>query len=176
MLRGHQIGLGPVEEEDLSLLVRWHNDPKSQSMFLMPFLPSYGRKKWYEALLNDRGQMQFMIVRLQDDVPVGTVGLKRIDYRHQQAKMSPLVVDPSCDVHEIAVDAVTVLIRYAFMDLNLHRLYIELLASDQPAYDIAATVGFQSEGTYRQAAFVNGEFQDVQLVAILREEWQDNVT
>jgi RimJ/RimL family protein N-acetyltransferase len=173
MVFGRTVALRPIEEEDLPLLVRWRNDPGTWPVFYAPFLISLsGQKRWYESLLSDPTRVQFMIVRLEDNIPVGTVGLFHINYRDQDAEAGTLMVDPMLRGHAFAVEAVTMLIRYAFQVLNLRRLYIEILDHNRSAYRTALKIGFRLEATARKAAFSKGEFHNVFHLAVLRGEWQ----
>ncbi len=172
MIHGEQIALRLIEEDDLTLLARWYNNVQLPPIFYRrPLVSDFGQKNWYDALISDPTRMQFTVVQLADSFPVGSVGLQRIDYRNQNAEVVPLVADPSKDFSEFAADAIKVMINYAFRDLNLQRLFIELTNSHQDARHTATEIGFKAEGIYRKAAFTNGEYEDVHLLAVLREEW-----
>jgi len=174
MIYGDKVGLRPVEEEDLPLLAQWRNDPQSRSMFLMPLLlPVSGQKKWYEAVLNDPTQMRFMVVRLDNQAVVGTISLLHIDYRNQMAEMGSDIIIPAERGHHFGLDATRALIRYAFEELNLRRLYGTGLSANTIGMRKHMRAGFKPEGIGRKAVLVNGEFQDAIYLGLLREEWQE---
>lgn len=54
--------------------------------------------------------------------------------------------------------------------LLLHRLELEVLATNQRAQDLYARLGFAIEGRKREAAVVDGRYVDVLLMARLRPE------
>ena len=173
MIIGHKIGLRPVEETDLEMLARWRNHPDTRRMFFTPFLLSLdGQKQWYERLLSNPARLQFMVVRLADGKIIGTIGLDHIDYRNQEAQAGSIIIEPEGRGQSYAVDSVTTLIGYVFSELNLHRLYARAFAFNKAALKMGERAGFRVEGIARQAAFVDGEFHDVVLQAVLREEWQ----
>ncbi len=174
MLYYHErVGLRSVEEEDLPLLARCRNDPRTRQMFFTPGLISLsGQRKWYEKLLNDPTRVQFMIVQLEDDATIGTIGLANIDYRNQCAELGVFFVDPSVRRQKLGIEAVHALLRHAFNDLNLNRVYAKVFAFNKPILEGSLQAGFRSEGVARQAAFANGEFHDVVHIGVLREEWR----
>lgn len=173
MIYGDTVALRLVEEEDLPLLVRWRTDPRSPAVLYRPFPNAeLGGADWYDALVADATRMQFMIERPSDHATIGTLGLQRIDYRNQHAEVVPPIMAPSELASGSGIDALRTMIHYAFRDLNLHRLSIGLIASLEAGCVTAAQAGFEREGTYRQAAFVEGAFRDVHLMAVLREEWE----
>ena len=178
MILGKLVGLRLVEEEDLPLLALWRNDPQTRQMLLVTDLISVsGQKAWYEELCRDPTRMQFMIVRLTDKAAVGTIGLKNIDYRNQSAEGGGGFVAPEHRRQELFLDAFRTMLRYAFLDLNLHRFYGVIFAHNEAslgaAARLAAEIGGKQEGIARKAAFVNGEFHDLILYGILREEWRE---
>ena len=166
------IGLRPVEEEDLVLLARWRNESQTRIMFFTPFLISTsGQKKWYEALLNDHTRTQFMIVRLDNNDTIGTIGLDHIDYRNQNAELGVFIIDPSVRREHLGIAAVHALLGYGFNDLNLRRIYAKVYDFNKPVLDGCPQAGFRREGIARKAAYINGRFHDVVHIGVLREEW-----
>ncbi len=176
MLCGAMVGLRLVEEEDLALLATWRNHPQTRQSFFTPLLISQsGQKGWYEGLLKDPTRLQFMIVRLADNVVVGTIGLDRIDHRNQDAEAARLIIDPAVRGHAYGAWALNLLLDYAFRQLNLHRVYAKIFASNGSIRRALDKTPFKEEGVSRKAVFVNGEFCDVINIAVLREEWEARV-
>ena len=172
MLYGQTVALRPIVEEDLDVLTRWRNDPENRSLFFSPFFVALGgQKKWLERLLSDSSRLQFMVLDRADCKPVGTIGLQSIDYRNQSAELYPMLVDPDQRGRGLASDACAVLVRYAFRDLNLHRLTFRCYAFNAvpPAIE---KLGFRREARFRKAAFTRGEFHDVLLFGLLRADWE----
>jgi len=175
MIYGRKVGLRPVEEGDLSLLLHWRNDPQVRPLFFWPFLLSAsGQKGWHKALLDDPTRLHFMIVRLADNLTIGAIGLDQIDYRNQTAQLGSMIIAPSERDLGWGTDAALALMRYAFSELNLHRLCGRAYAFNTASIRGCKRGGMKEEGIARQAAFVNGQFHDVVFLAALREEWQEN--
>jgi len=176
MLIGEKVGLRPVAEADLPLIARWRNHPRTRTKFLTTLLiPVSGQKKWYEKLLNDPTRIQFMIVRLEDNVTVGTIGLNHIDYRNQSFEPCALIIDPEQRGQHLGVDAIRVMLRYAFEELNLQRAASPTLPYNKSAIRWYEELGFKEEGIARKAVYINGQFHDVIHHAMLREEWHDDL-
>jgi RimJ/RimL family protein N-acetyltransferase len=175
MIQGERVELRPVEERDLALLARWRNAPENRHFFFSPFPANPGgQKKWYEVLLADRNRIVFM-VDTREGEPVGVIGLDKIDWRNQEAEVSPLIFDLAQRGRGYADEAVMLLIAYAFDELNLHRLYSITYAFNRGIILAAQVAGFKQEGVLRQAAFSQGKFHDTVISALLREEWDRDV-
>jgi RimJ/RimL family protein N-acetyltransferase len=173
MLEGKRVVLRPVEERDLEMIAHWRNAPDIRPFFFTP-LPVYpgGQRKWYEGLVSDHSRLIFMI-ETREGKAVGFIGLSSIDARNQECEIGPGIVDPSERSHGYAEEAIELLIRYAFEELNLHRLYAACYPFNR-VIELMKLYGFQEEGVLRQAAFTRGKFYDKVILGLLREEWQSD--
>ena len=174
MIRGDGIGLRLVLADDLPLIESWRDDESAGAMFYSLALTSEtALRNWLVALLGDPTRMRFMIQRLKDGATIGIIGLEHIDYRNQVAELAGLVIAPSERKQGWGAKALDVLLHYSFDDLNLHRLYARIYASNRAGQCVAENAGLQSEGVARQAVFYNWNYEDVVYMAILREEWNN---
>jgi ribosomal-protein-serine acetyltransferase len=65
------------------------------------------------------------------------------------------------------------LIRHGFTKINLNRIEIKCGTGNHKSKAIAERLKFKQEGILHQAECVNGNFIDLFLFAMLREEWQN---
>jgi len=171
MIKGNKVILRPVEERDLPLLVRWRNDPEIRRYFFSPFLISLaGQKKWFEGLLADRNRVVFMIDTF-DGKTVGVTAIDHIDWRNQEAEVGMNAIDPDERGKGYIEEAMDLIIKYCFEELNLHRIY-GLVYPFNPAVELYKFFGGQVEGVLRQAVFSGGKFHDKIVMGLLREEWE----
>ena len=56
------------------------------------------------------------------------------------------------------------------MNMNLHRVELKVLASNERAQHVYEKCGFSKEGIIRKAVYKNGEFVDLLLYGILKDE------
>jgi diamine N-acetyltransferase len=174
MIKGKRVILRPVEARDLSLLVRWRNAPETRRYFFYPFLISEsGQRKWFDGLLADRNRILLMIDTLEGK-PVGMIGLDRIDWRNQMAESGQILLAPAERGRGYADEAMVLMTRYAFEELNLNRLYAKIYRFNWGVVELVKLLGFQVEATLRKAAFSGGAFRDVVIVGLLREDWQED--
>ena len=67
------------------------------------------------------------------------------------------------------------MLRFAFEELNLHRVELEVYDFNPRAMRCYEKAGFRLEGTRRQAHFHQGAYHDVHLMGILRDEFHPRV-
>ena len=72
----------------------------------------------------------------------------------------------------IGTFAVSSIVNHAFNNLNLHRVSLDVLDYNIAAQNLYRKVGFKEEGRKRKAVFKNGEYVDVIVMGLLREEYK----
>jgi RimJ/RimL family protein N-acetyltransferase len=63
------------------------------------------------------------------------------------------------------------MLRHAFNDLNLHRVFLSVLSSNAAAIRAYEKAGFRREGIAREAAYKRGRYEDLVDMAILAHEF-----
>ena len=64
------------------------------------------------------------------------------------------------------------MLEYAFEELNLNRVELRVNAANPAGIKAYEAAGFVREGTLRQAGWVEGRYEDMLVMSVLREEWQ----
>lgn len=72
----------------------------------------------------------------------------------------------------LMTDAVRAATDYAFREWRLNRVEIRCAVENRRSAAIPRRLGFVQEGLLRQAFRVGGEFQDLYLFGMLREDWR----
>lgn len=66
--------------------------------------------------------------------------------------------------------AVRLMLRHAFRDLGLHRVYLTVLEDNPRALRVYEKCGFVVEGRLRQHAYKRGQFRDLILMGICADD------
>jgi RimJ/RimL family protein N-acetyltransferase len=67
----------------------------------------------------------------------------------------------------LGTDACLVMLHYAFVDRGLHRVQLEVLATNAGAIRSYEKAGFREDGRMRESAWVRGEFVDEIYMSVL---------
>jgi RimJ/RimL family protein N-acetyltransferase len=169
VLTGDRIILAPVRDDDLPDLFRWINDRES-ALLSAPYRPVHGQdhRAWFDAIRVREDAVVFGIRTLFDDRLVGTCQLVGIDRRARSAELRIRLGDEDARGRGLGAEAVELLLRHAFDDLNLRRVSLQVLATNERAVGTYEKAGFEHEGRLREAAYVDGAYVDVLLLARLR--------
>jgi [ribosomal protein S5]-alanine N-acetyltransferase len=70
-------------------------------------------------------------------------------------------------------EAVVVLLRFAFEELNLHRVQIAIIPRNQPSRRVVEKLELREEGIAERYLEINGVWEDHVRYALTVEEWDD---
>ncbi len=105
-----------------------------------------------------------------DDALVGRALLFSVDELARSAELG-LALLPEHQGKGLGKDVLRVLLGYGFRSRNLHRLHLQTLSSNEAGLRCYRAVGFVEEGRLREAAWVEGAYEDMVLMSVLRSEW-----
>lgn len=172
MIVGTDVVLRLIEREDSDLVVKWRNNPRVKANLFgrMP-LSRAGHNAWFEAYQR-LGQEMVFIIETLEHVPVGTVGLSKIDHQNQSAEFGRMLIGEDSYIGRgLASDATITLLRFAFSELNLNRVFLEVFSFNDDAVETYRRCGFEIEGTKRECIFTRGSFFDVVVMSVLRQDF-----
>jgi len=94
------------------------------------------------------------------DTYVGTISLKGIDAKHQNAEYAVSMTKHAIGTGA-ALDATAALMHIAFDELNLHKVYLNVFSDNVRAIRFYEKFGFVREGLSKDQVFVRGAFRDL---------------
>lgn len=161
------------EPRDVDALYVFKNDPELGAL-LGGFTRGYSRADltgWVEFHRNAKDEVLWAIAG-RDDRCAGHVGLYKIDHRVGQAEFAILLGERGAWGRGVGTKCTRFAVEYAFRQLNLRRVYLDVLATNPRAQHVYEKLGFVVEGRRRQAQFKNGQYVDVVEMAVLRDEYR----
>ena len=176
ILRGRLVYLRPAERDDIPFFVRWLSDARTTGFLaLRSPIGLAMEERWFEELLDHHGRDRwfFVICRLEDDRPVGSLDLHEIGPTSGGAGLGIVIGDPADTSKGYGSDALRVLLDFGFGELRLERMWLEVFEFNERARHVYERLGFLHEATFRHAFFHGGRYLDLQRMAILREEWAE---
>ena len=175
IIRGERVFLRAGERSDLENFVRWLNDAETSSFLSMRAPMSVAmEEQWFTRMLEHQGkdQFHFVMCRLEDGQPLGTIGLFDLDYVNGSAGIGIAIGEKSLWGQGLGTDAMNALLDFGFCQLRLERLWLEVYDYNARGRRSYEKCGFVFEGTERHAIFKGGAYHDVHLMSVLRDEWQ----
>jgi RimJ/RimL family protein N-acetyltransferase len=176
LLSGEKVFLAALEPEKVAeLFNRWAGDTEywrlANSDPVIQFSVA-GIKTWLEEHLYDKDNFFFIIHTCQDNRPIGEIGLFGIDWIHRNAYLGISIGEREEWGKGYGTDAVRVILRHAFTEINLHRVSLTVFDYNQRAIRAYEKAGFRTEGRQRGYLKREGQRWDLIYMGILRREWE----
>jgi RimJ/RimL family protein N-acetyltransferase len=174
MIRGERVFLRPAEKSDVPIFVRWFADAEMSGFLGMraPFSEAM-EEQWFVRQVENQGKehYHFVMCRLDDSQPIGTISLFRVDEVNGSAGVGISIGEKSLWGQGYGTDAMNALVDFGFGQLRLERIWLEVYDFNARARRSYEKSAFVLEGIQRHANYRLGKFHDVLLMAILREDW-----
>lgn len=174
ILRGERVRLTAVHPTDITTLggIR-ANVGLLRALDTVPAVPPTEAQvvAWVEHAQSATDGYLFAIRPLADDRVLGWIELDGINWQHGTTSFS-IALDPAAQGHGNARDALRVMLRFCFDELNLHRVSLTVFAFNTRAIRLYESLGFTHEGTHREFFARDGRRHDMLLYGLLRREWE----
>lgn len=171
IFEGRLVRLAAARPEDRETLARWSNDV--EYLRLMDDEPARPQSpdSFPAPRDDDNRDYQFRIRTLADDRLIGFVALHSFVWNCGTALLSIGIGEPSYRGQGYGTDAMQLILRYAFTELNLHRVGLNVYTYNIRAIRAYQKVGFVAEGLQRETVHRDGQRYDTLWMGILRREW-----
>ena len=113
----------------------------------------------------------FIIDKKEEKGFCGLIEVRDIDHEHSQGELSFWLAIKAWG-HGYMSEVVQVIVRYGFEVLSLNRLYAYHMLRNPATGRVLKKNGFKQEGLLRQRVQKWGQYEDVVLLAVLRQDWQ----
>ena len=128
LIVGKNVKLRALETEDLPKLKELRNR-KEVRIHVREYriLGMINQKEWFNSLFkeNPPKAIMFAVLNMKNSL-IGICGLTYIDWKNRNAEISILLSLKNWQKRKESKDTISLLIKYGFGELNLHRLWVEV--------------------------------------------------
>ncbi|MDO9445663.1 MAG: GNAT family protein [Dehalococcoidia bacterium] len=174
-IEGELVRLRPLEPSDAERYVRWLNDPEVTRTLTVRYpLGLDPERAIIERMAKHAGyrDVTFAIEVRETGEHIGSVGVGDC---YRESRWGTLGIVIGAKEHwgrGYGEDALREMLRFAFWEMNLATVRLEVYASNARARDLYERVGFLVEGRKRAAVLRGGEQIDVDVMSVTREEFE----
>lgn len=175
ILRGERVRLTAMQPGDAAMLARWWE----QGAFMRHYDSTPAVPRTEAQIIKDIEDHQtktdaylLAIRRLDDDGLLGQLEFDGISWPHRTTFFSIVILDPEQRGQGYGQEALELGLRFAFHELNLHRVALTVFAYNTRAVALYERLGFVHEGTHREFLERDGQRHDMLLYGLLRHEWE----
>lgn len=162
--------LRPIKEDELEMIMNWRMMPEiTKYMYTDPQLTIEGQREWYHSLQKRKDMIAFVIE--VDDIPSGILNITDIDYVNKRCTWGYYVAVKENRSLKLAMALEWNLYDYVFDVLGMHKLEGEIFSFNKGVLRIHQMCGSTIEGVLKDHINKNGEFYDVTITGIIKEDW-----
>lgn len=170
-IRGKRLNLRLITKEDIPTIIHWVNDGEVTQYLGLRTPMSYEKEnEWVEKLYKDDKNFVFGIETKEGEL-IGNMGLHGVDYPSGVGTTGAIIGNKDFWGQGYGTEAKMLLLHYAFDTLNLRKVCSQVFAFNERSINYSKKCGYREEGRMRQHQFRNGEYHDIVLLAVFREDF-----
>ena len=167
LLEGKNVNLRIAEKEDISLVLEWVNNPEFYGLYNP--LQQTSKTELEKRFENLPPEEKAFFIEKKDGSKVGGISHSLVG---NQWEIGYTLI-PTERRKGYCTEAVEIMVDYLFLSKDIGRIQAHTDARNVGSQKVLEHVGFRREGTIRKSSFVRGEWRDMFLYGILREEWKE---
>lgn len=171
MIYGERLRLRFVEDDDEAFILSLRNAREFKEYYYSEDPISHSMHINFMNKVRACGDKYFIIERIEDNAAIGTIGLCNVDNVNRKCEYRWLMLDQKFRGHKYGDEAEVLIMKYAFETLNMHKVYGEVLVSNDRVIKMHEKNGFRIAGTFREHIYKHGKYQDVVWLEILKSEY-----
>lgn len=171
MIAGEHVILRAFERDDADRCYRWMNDPNIVRTLKSRYPIAFQNEvAWLERAMDpNSNERHFAIERRDDRTHIGNASIHDIDWVSRTGWFGLFIGEPTAWNRGFGTDAITTLVKFAFDDMNLHKLRINVFHYNERAKHILTSRGFVEEGKLGRDFYREGTYHDLVILSIFRD-------
>lgn len=174
---GETIMLREYRKEDLPHIRAWVNDSEIveflSDIFLYPHTLNETERFLNHVLdATASDEKHFVIAEKNTGDYIGQIDLMKINWTNRVAEIGIVIGKKDAHGKGIGTEAMKLLQSFAFERMNLNRLELVVHDYNPRAYRCYTKCGFVEEGRWRKKQYHKGEYHDLILMGIVKEEYE----
>ena len=169
--------LRALVSEDYLLINKWRNNPEITKFLGGNFFyvsPEREKKSLENKILDDSKNIYLGVCLSNNKQLIGYVQINNLDLRNLKAEWGGTLIGETDLLGKgYGKKASQLLLRFLFDQYPINKCYCYCLAEHPHTLKLFETLGFKRDGILRKEIFKNGEFKDLYLYSILRDEIND---
>ena len=171
VIEGKLVRLRPPKPEDAPVMITWFEDMEVTRFLLVRHPPSIDmEKEWLDRTARSPDEIVWVIEH--EGAAVGTTALRLIDWRNGSATTGTVIGDKSAWGKGLGRELMQLRARYSFTQLGLRKLKSGYVDGNVASAKAQTAVGYREVGRYRADKFADGEWRDLVMTEVLREDWK----
>jgi len=166
------IRLRDIKEKDITFLHEYVNNedvlfyinPKNAFLFT-----EKDEKDWFKKMSAFENNYEFVIENIENNEIIGICGFNEIDFKNSNTIIG-IFIKKEMQNKGYGKLALKILINFAFDELNLNKIKLNVFSFNPNAIKLYEKLGFKTEGILKNELFRFGKYHNVINMAILKKD------
>jgi len=174
---GTKVALRTYNIADAEEIYKWRHDSHTtvwmgRKFRYLPTLDEIRASLQKVISSSDSDSLYFAISDPYSSKYLGGIDLTSIDLTDRNGVLSIVISTEPNRGKGFGSEAIRLLLDHTFLNMNLHKVILNVDARNSVAVNCYKRIGFREEGRQRDHSFVDGRFSDVLLMSILESEFR----
>jgi RimJ/RimL family protein N-acetyltransferase len=170
LLEGKNVNLRVLEKEDLALFAEWVNNPDFYGDY--DYLDQRTRAEIEKRFENYPPEDKKFVIQKKDGTRIGIIVAEQHSDYGGFLEIGFNIV-PNERGKGYCSEAAKIVVDYLFLSRSMVRIQARTDTRNLSSQRVLEKTGFQKEGLIRKGAFIRGDWRDLFIYSILREEWKE---
>lgn len=162
-LVGRKVYLRPFEKDDANHFYKFVNDEKVNKYLTSGSYPNsiLEENNFVETVMSGQRKLTnhlFTVVRKSDNTVLGSIGLHKASPIHRTCEVGIMLGRTDLRNKGYATDAAMLILRYAFMRLNLRRSFWKAFSENLASIKVAEKCAFKNEAIIKEVFYCDGRY------------------
>lgn len=168
--QGKKVDLIAFEKHHVDMVAKWINDERINVGNGARFpVSEYEQMIWYENICKDKTKRKLIISTKKGEL-VGMVSLFNIDHKNQNSETGVYIM-PDFQKKGYAKESLNLMLRFAFLELNMHKVYASIYDFNLASSKLFESVGFTPESVVKEVFYTQGRFADKHVYSIVKKDF-----
>lgn len=159
--------------DDCTLFAKWETDIFVNKFFTIDDERGYDEiAREFSEREGDETQRQFTVCLKETGEPIGRIYISNINHHYDSLDITRIYIAPrECRGKGYGEEALKMTLKWAFEEMNMERVTLDHFMDNKIASSLYDKLGFVKEGVMRHGGKKNGQYIDMCLRSILRDEY-----
>lgn len=178
MFRGRYVILKEMEEKYAEVLQRWYLDKEFRRSY-----DAYSSVSMNDILedIRESGNLEdpstdkvyYLVASKKEELPIGVGCIRNIDRQNGNAELVLGIGEKEKRLAGYGVDLMIALLDIVFYQLNFEKAYLKISEKNDLGLKSAISFGFVQEGVLRKHRFASGQYEDLHILGLIKEEYEN---
>lgn len=174
LFRGKTLKLTAKREGDIEIIASWDEDPEYLRNVDTDIAVPRPAEHFEGEGDPSANSFYFRLRTIEDDRLIGFIVIHSIEWNNRAGTLAMGIGHANDRGKGYGSEALQLILRYAFHELNLNRVGLDVIEYNERGIRAYEKAGFKVEGRMRQAVQRDGKLYDRIIMGILRSEWEES--